>query len=353
MTSNYEPSNNFTAAFVAARTAFRHGRFCAEDRKLVDALATVVADGGPHSTAASSLETLRKLLQHAGSDECTKLVSVAGAALDAHGLSVESQIVDKVAALKLLRHLYLAQLKAGQQLWIVSLPCSYRAWPHKELRSGYASASALQAKTNDVQERFSSTDRRNLGVAAQDALKWALDAQAKIGRVAADGAKASSSGAELVQRWFCDENSTESDIKYIAGQLHAGFQKIASAANSGRLIFTDHVGYRGKFPEQSEAFVLGDPYRDNLHVIYIESAFFGTRNTLTGPLNWARIIVHELSHREINTTDVPHHYAWEGIKPSASAFPAAQALKNAENWAFFAADCAGLLTADKRAEVLR
>ena len=74
---------------------------------------------------------------------------------------------------------------------------------------------------------------------------------------------------------------------------------------------------------------------------------------LSGRLNWARIVVHELSHREVATVDVPGRYGWQGIKPDAGAFPAAKAITNAENWAFFAADCAGVLPEHSRNEALQ
>ena len=49
--------------------------------------------------------------------------------------------------------------------------------------------------------------------------------------------------------------------------MSAGFQKIANAANSGRLIFTDHVGYRGTQFEQAEAFVTNGLKRDRPDVV--------------------------------------------------------------------------------------
>jgi hypothetical protein len=73
----------------------------------------------------------------------------------------------------------------------------------------------------------------------------------------------------------------------------------------------------------------------------IEEEFFGTRNTLTGLQNWARIVIHELTHRELKTAD--HAYEHQGINPKK--LTAAKAIENADSWAWFCADCAGALTA--------
>jgi hypothetical protein len=360
MTIDHQRILNLSDALEATRAALEAGGFNASEEALVSSLASLVAADGPRSTAARSLEYLRVHLAGSGSDECSTFLAMLSDAHDgalragaAKAETIEGATASKVAALKFLRHIYLANLRGAQQLWIASMPRSYQAWPHEELRSGAPTLAALRAKTNDLNERFSFDDRKNLGTSAMDALKWSLDAQIKVSPVAAAGADASPEGTELIRRWFCDENSDDDEVQRFAQRLEAGFQKIASAANSGRLIFTDHVGYRGTQLESSEAFVLNGAKRDRPDVVYIESAFFGADNVLAGRLNWARIVVHELSHREVQTRDVPGHYGWQGIKPSAASFPAAEAITNAENWAFFAADCAAALIDDKRNEALQ
>jgi hypothetical protein len=105
----------------------------------------------------------------------------------------------------------------------------------------------------------------------------------------------------------------------------------------GHLIYTDSVSERGTHANAgTEAFVWGDP----LDVVYIEEKFFGRRNTLTGLTNWARIVVHELSHREVATKD--HAYEHQGMAPKKLS--AAKAIENADSWAWFCADCGGALS---------
>ena len=66
-------------------------------------------------------------------------------------------------------------------------------------------------------------------------------------------------------------------------------------------------------------------------------------------------MLHELTHLVCGTTDVENgdsRYAWYGIGPHAG-YPGAECVTNADNWAFFAADCAGVLTDGQRNSALR
>ena len=67
--------------------------------------------------------------------------------------------------------------------------------------------------------------------------------------------------------------------------------------------------------------------------------------------NWTRIVVHELSHLISGTVDHDDRYAHSGIGVHAG-FPASKAINNADSWAFFAADCAGVLTDGNRLKAL-
>ena len=76
---------------------------------------------------------------------------------------------------------------------------------------------------------------------------------------------------------------------------------------------------------------------------------------LSGKDNWARIIVHELSHSELGTEDYPkdNSYGWQGINPADAKFNGNKAITNAENWAYFAADCAAALSTSERNTALK
>lgn len=81
-------------------------------------------------------------------------------------------------------------------------------------------------------------------------------------------------------------------------------------------------------------------------MIYIEEGFF-SRMLATSFQNdarhWARIMVHEMTHREATTVD--KRYGWAEIAPSTGKIPPADAMGNADNWAIFVADAAGAMTA--------
>lgn len=92
---------------------------------------------------------------------------------------------------------------------------------------------------------------------------------------------------------------------------------------------------------------------EGMDVVYVESNFF-TRDSggvIFDQDNWTRIIVHELSHLVAGTVDHHARYAHSGIgvHPGFSAY---KAVNNADSWAFFAADCAGVLTAGHRLQAL-
>jgi hypothetical protein len=90
--------------------------------------------------------------------------------------------------------------------------------------------------------------------------------------------------------------------------------------------------------ELTEAYVFN--VKESPKTTYIEKAFF--ENYDIGVLhdqkkNWARVLLHEVTHIDVSTLD--HAYAWRGIGVGTS-LTADQAAVNADSWAFFAADCA-------------
>ena len=86
----------------------------------------------------------------------------------------------------------------------------------------------------------------------------------------------------------------------IAPTLRRGLLQIASGLKVGELIILDDPAQRGTGSalEKSEAFTF--PAGD-IHAVWVEPGFWGGGNTLTGATNWARIIVHELTHNYCQT----------------------------------------------------
>ena len=282
---------------------------------------------------ASVLDELRKTLAKAslkGTGEAASLLAFAGEKLSGTGANpaLGADLAERVGALKVLRHTYLLKRSGSHKVWCVGIPPSYTQWPTQALLGALPAA---VTKLSDTTDRFSVDDRKHLSDASLTSLRWVHKAMMVSANMK------SKKNFEMVARWFADATSTDKDVLDTAAVLNAGLKMIAAKLKSGRLIYTDHVLARGT-PEFDgvEAFVWGD----KLDVVYIENEFFGNYNTLSGPTNWARIVIHELTHRELNTDD--HAYEHQGMAPRKIG--QAKARTNADSWAWFCVDCGGALT---------
>ncbi len=316
------------------------------DTALLTKLKMVLSSAGPEATHAKVLDDLRDRCVRGGwskfwgakkDKEAEGILGIAG------GGSKKNK---KAAALKTLRHLRLLNKFGAQDVWMLQTPKSYSGWPIEEMDG--ASKSTMKTKLNDITEYHTKKEIRDLAAATVNAIAWAQKAA-----VACSSAKL---GDDLVKRWFADEDDHgESRLTEIRKELSRGYQSIASGATSGKLILSELPTVRGQSHEQSEAVVAK---AERINVIYIESDFFGNQNTLTGMTNWARILIHELSHRMLKTDDVETHgnprYAWHprGIGPMKGSYSTAQAMKNADNWGWFACDAAGQLSQKNRNDAL-
>lgn len=348
----------FTEEYDAVRTHLKSnaGGLSDEDQRLIDRLLLLLEEPGPSPSHAKALDELRgackrgffqKLFGADSDREANALLRLAGT-----GLTLNK----RAAALKNLRHLYLLSKFGGKDTWMLSLPKSYRAWPTDEM--AHDGPLALKLKLNDVNEYHSTKQMRDLQAASQKAIAWAQKSAALCG---SDQPGLQAGADTLIARWFADEDHQgESELEALRKRLNRGFGKIAAAAGSGRMVLTDNPKYRGSSLEGSEAFVINDA-NERLNVIYIEKEFFNTQNTLTGMKNWARIIVHELSHSQLKTVDVKMpgeadpRYSWHpsGIRPRKASYDTDHAITNADNWAFFCADAAGELTEGERNMALK
>lgn len=325
----------FEDAHEAARSALASNKFSTEKdwASVVSAAAKLVTVDGFDSARAGVTDDLRKKVKKAADNkgESKAFFEGAGATPGELGIgwSMQEDFAKRLGTLKLLRHLYLLKKSGSHKVWLVSLPDSFTDWPHDALMG---TADAAKPKLDDTSEKFTPQQRKHLSNASQEALKWVKKAMI----VAGDPKK--KANFEMVARWFADASSTDASVVAAAGTLNDGLKKIASVLKSGGLIYTDSVGERGTAENKNtEAFVFND---EKLDVVYIERQFFGSGNTLTGLTNWARIVVHEVSHRVLKTTDIAYEH--EGMAPRKIS--AAKSLINADNWAWFAADCAGALS---------
>jgi Lysine-specific metallo-endopeptidase len=329
MASKFTEAYSETVNGLASRAFSTDGDW----QKLVVRARKLVAVDGFDAGEAGLVGDLRKKLGKSAdkaANEAVALFSGGGETLSGKGANalVDTALAKRLGALKSLRHTYLLKRFGGHKVWCVNIPMSFTDWPHAVLAGDLGQATS---KLNDRNERFSAEQLKHLGNASQEALKWVHRAMLVA------GSPKSSKNSARISRWFADGASGDEDMLAAADALNVGLKKIAAKLRSGQLIYVDSVSERGTSENVgTEAFVWGD----KLDVVYIEDEFFGSRNTLKGLKNWARIVVHELSHREVKTKD--HAYEHQGINPRK--LTAAKAIENADSWAWFCADCAGALT---------
>lgn len=330
--------SNFDKAYSETRAGLASTKYSTEkswNTIIVNARKLVGADGLDSGQSAVVTDLRKKLTKAdvAGANEALSLYEAAGEELSGKGASVNvgNELAKRLGALKTLRHTYLLKKSGGHKVWVIAIPTSFTDWPHEALKGGLAE---VTTKLVDKAEHFSDEDRKNLGNASQEGLKWVH--KAMMVASAPDKDK----NFKLISRWFADNNSKDADMVAAAAKLNAGLKKIAAKLKSGCLIYTDSVSERGTNANaRTEAFVWGD----TIDVVYIEEEFFGNNNTLSGLTNWARIVVHELTHREVATKD--HAYEHQGMAPKK--ITASKAIENADSWAWFCADCAGALSKGK------
>jgi hypothetical protein len=358
-------SINFKWQYDYAKKQLQNlNNYDADWQSTIQALKDLLDPGGFDRTKASALDTLRTKAHQAGG----KRVSIDLGLLNAvnafnDGAAVVSDAAKlRASALKFLTHVYLLHTSGKRSLWIHSLPNEFLHWPSIHFNSWVSTDAALKDLLKSNREHFSEAHKKDLASAAQYALAWCHKTNMILAQAASKSDKGKDGALAIVKRWFADPATTEADLnKYIA-TLSAGFKSITATLSKGSMILTDWVPLRSASTEEeirflnSEAFTFASRY-EGLDVVYIEKSFFVDHpgNVLKGSKNWTRILVHELTHLVCGTEDVTRgqaRYAWYGIGPHAG-FPGSDAVRNADSWAFFCTDCAGLLTDGERNQALK
>lgn len=245
-------------------------------------------------------------------------------------------LAERAAALKMLRHVYRLIKKGEQDVWIYAPPKDYGTWVFDEIKGDAASLKARLAKDEEI---FSQKEMEWMSAALTVALKVSEDTRVKLSSKPEAGGKDAT--AEIVKRWFLDEDCGDEQQKDAIAKLSAGFRNISVACMSSQLVFTDYADWRAQRNKfYGAAFRGGEG--GGFPVIYLEGAF--TRLTGNTGKQWlcAQTIIHEFSHHELKTHD--HRYDNHGLKPNKSSFTYAQAIENADSWGYFALDLAGYLS---------
>lgn len=368
-------SKKFKTEYDYARAWLGHeANFSEQWRPLVKKLYKMMSDSGFDAGEAKSLSELRKMVTrgeskmigHKKVTEDQGILEAVGAWTSDAGGTVEIKNRMRAAALKLLRHVYLLNKSGNRKVWIVSLPKTFQAWPSRDMAARATTQISARVLLRSSDEIFSANQKKLLAVSTQQSIAWCQKACMVLASASkATGGKAGAKGVDalnIVKRWFADPSTSVTELDSYIATLTLGFKNIIARLNKGHLVLTDWVPLRNASTADelsflnAEAFTFGSS-GEGLDVVYIERSFFIDHpgNVLKGQKNWTRIVVHELTHLVCGTEDVNignARYAWYGIGPHAG-YPGARAANNADNWAFFCADCAGVLTAGERKIALK
>lgn len=364
--------NKFKTEYDAARSALAsNNSFGADWRDLVRQLEQMMTPAGFDAAKETALGELRTKVTKGPSQtritEDQGILQAAGAWVEGNAGTLTDAAKKRAASLKFLRHVYLQNKAGNRKVWVLSLPTAFTNWPTRHVSASGSTLGAVKTMLAAQGEHFSDQQKRYLGSSTQQALAWCQ----KAGIVLANAKSAASSGTPnpardnaraLVKRWFADPGTDDTALAGFIATLDDGFKKIIAMLNKGNFIVTDWVPFRGTSDVDEADFLASEAFtfagnHEGMDVVYIESNFFvdNPGNILPGQANWTRIIVHELSHLVCGTDDVQNgqaRYAWYGIGPHAG-YPGAECVRNADNWAFFAADCGGALTESQRNTALK
>ena len=337
---DYTLKDLYSTRHEATITAFKSTEFATTDAwkpVIADAKLLVVAEGF-NVDKYKACESIRKLVKAGAKKDvkpaATMLTGAGVTSLPTAGArTIPENVLKRVAALEVLRHLWLLKKFGSHKVWVLSLPNGYADWPEAELAG--KDYDSLTARLGDTSEHFSSDDRKHLSQATQTGLKWVH--KAMIVAASPDKKK----HMEKIKRWFADSNSTDEQMLASAAALNDGLKKISVRINSSLMLFTDMpIGRNDPSEKSTNAMVFSS---EKIDAIYVEAAFFSNKDMFKDLKNWTRIVVHELSHREVKTDDHRYRHHVSGLKPDSgdANFTAAKALNNADSWAMFCMDCAG------------
>lgn len=352
----------------------RDSQFAKDWQPLIRELQRLMSADGFDASRASALSELRKrsvqgkarLLGHEKvSCDRGMLEAVQGWSDDGALTPTEEQKM-RVAALKLLSHTYLLNRSGSRKVWVVSLPNELLEWPSDDIHNRAATQIALRMLLRSDTEIFTEEQKKYLAVSAQQAMAWCqrtglvlVSAQkALLGKAGSKGADA----VNLVKRWFADPATGIDELRAYVERLSTGLKAIIAMLNKGHFVLTDWVPLRTAATQDEIGYLMSEAFTfasrgEGMDTVYIERSFFtdDPGGVVHGQKNWTRVLVHELTHLVCGTDDVNigrARYAHYGIGPHAG-FPGSAAIRNADSWAFFCADCAGVLTDAERAHALK
>lgn len=363
-------SKTFKTEYDAARTVIAKNGDYEKDwrpliRELEQLMGAVGFDAGKENALGKLRNKVTEGIRQTKISEDHGILQAVGAWTEANTGTVDVEAKKRAACLKMLRHIYLQNKAGNRKLWVFSLPTAFTDWPSRYLSANASTVGTVKTLLASNNEHFSDQQKRYLGNSAQQSMAWCQKAGIVLANAAAVGTGPNpgrDNARTLIKRWFAEPGLAETTLNTYIATLSSGFKAIIATLNKGNLVVTDWVPFRGTSDVDEADFLAAEAFTfagngEGMDVVYIESNFFvnNAGNIVNGQTNWTRILVHELTHLVCNTTDVNNgqaRYAWYGIGPHAG-YPGSDCIRNADNWAFFAADCANALTDAQRTTALK
>ena len=301
-----DPSPYLTIHKKVVKAVQTPDKYSSDWKAIAQALAKLVRDDGFHYLEGALPDKIRGKV--AGAKSLAKAFRAAAKAEGSLISKPSDNARSRALLLKTLAHLYFYETGGERKLWILSTPSALTAHPIEFA----ADSDTLVDQVLDASiEIFSDEQKRRIDAGVTTALRWVERAMIVAGDPTRPEHKA------LLKRWFIPPTHGNIDgaIATFAPALRRGLLKIAIGLKIGDLIILDDPAQRGTGSgwEQSEAYTFT---RNDIHAVWVEPGFWGNGNTLTGATNWARIIVHELTHNYCQTVD--HGYSWQGLLPRES-----------------------------------
>ena len=300
---------------------------------------TLLAEHGFNEADAPVLDLIRQSLAQAAHGKAKPRKALADEIL-ALSRSGDAGYEARAALLKTLKHTYFVERKGRQSIWAVDHPRAYEKWAYDKLTGTQPTIHGFLERET---EAFGAGNRRMFSSAVDLARKISMDVCVKLTNKDARTLR-------KVRKWFLDDTATDADFDKTVEVLSDGFKKVSALLNTNTIIFSDRPHKR--VDPASATTKASVNSGDKMPVIYIFKLFldYGRMNRLgVRSRLWqcAKTIIHELSHKILDTDD--HAYGVNGIKPGTSV-SVAKAIKNADSWGIFALDAAGYLPARTAAE---
>ena len=324
--------------YKLVQDVLRTASFAAPLGSVMSAQAGILQDEGPQHNLGGQLDRMRRVMN--GKDEGKEILESCGITPGSNQ-PPNTEAVKKAASMKFLRHLHMMRKSGSQEVWVYSSPKAYTKYTWEEIATAGASTTALQTSLNQKDEVFSHQIKSRLAEATREGMVWVSKTLILLALAKSNQARAKA----MVDRWFAP---AAADYATAVEKLTNGFKAIQNTLSANNVVITDHPPDRS-VANMTEAYVYSTA---RPRAIYIEKALM--KNYDISVLhdmkkNWTRVVVHECTHLDAATDD-DGGYAYRGIKPQK--ITSALAIKNADNWAFFAADCAGALTDGERLRAL-